>query len=228
MVLGDRYSGIEPVLDWVQLFDAVAVSVEYRLAPENPDPAPLQDCYAALLWTAAHAEHLGIDPTRLILAGASAGGGLAAGLALLSRDRSGPGLAGQLLMYPMLDDHNATVSAAQIDGVGVWDRRSNDTGWDALLGPRRGTPEVSIYAAPARATDLTGLPPAFIDVGTVDVFRDENVDYASRIWAAGGDAELHVWPGGFHAFDLFAPNSPLAQAMAAARTDWLHRLLTHP
>lgn len=225
MIIGDRFTGVEVVLDWVERFQGVCVSVEYRLAPEFPDPYPVEDCYAALLWTAEHAAELGVDPDRLIIVGASAGGGLAAGTTLLARDRQGPALAGQVLIYPMLDDRNDTVSAHQIDGVGVWDRTSNATGWSALLGERRGTADVSIYAAPARATDLAGLPPAFVDVGTAEVFRDEDVAYASTIWASGGVAELHVWPGGFHGFDLMAPQAVLSRAMTAARTAWLTRLL---
>ena len=226
MIIGDRFTGIDVMLDWVERFDGVCVSIEYRLAPEFPDPYPVEDCYAALLWTVEHSAELGIDPARLLIAGGSAGGGLAAGTTLLARDRSGPALAGQVLMYPMIDDRNDTVSAHQVDGEGVWDRTSNDTGWDALLGERRGTDDVSIYAAPSRATDLTGLPPAFIDVGTAEVFRDEDVAYASTIWACGGVAELHVWPGGFHGFDLMVPHAAISRAMTAARTAWVARLLS--
>lgn len=225
MIIGDRFVGLGQILPWIIEHDAVAVTVEYRLAPEFPDPYPVEDCYAGLVWTADHAAELGIDPDRLIIAGASAGGGLAAGTALLARDRSGPALAGQVLIYPMLDDRDATVSTAQIDGVGVWDRTSNLTGWTALLGARRGTEDVSIYAAPARATDLSGLPPAFIDCGSVEVFRDEDVQYATALWHAGVQAELHVWPGGFHGFDLMAPHTAIAQAMTAARDAWVGRVL---
>jgi acetyl esterase/lipase len=225
MIIGDRFVGLGQILPWIIEHDAVAVTVEYRLAPEFPDPYPVEDCYAGLVWTADHAAELGIDPDRLIIAGASAGGGLAAGTALLARDRSGPALAGQVLIYPMLDDRDATVSTAQIDGVGVWDRTSNLTGWTALLGARRGTEDVSIYAAPARATDLSGLPPAFIDCGSVEVFRDEDVQYATALWHAGVQAELHVWPGGFHGFDLMAPHTAIAQAMTAARDAWVGRIL---
>jgi acetyl esterase/lipase len=223
--MGDRHSGITTILDWVERFAAVCVSVEYRLPPEHPDPYPVEDCYAGLVWTASHGERLGIDPDRILVAGASAGGGLAAGIALLARDRSGPDLLGQVLMYPMLDDRNETLSARQFDGVGGWDRRSNETGWTALLGDRRGTAEVSVYAAPGRATDLSGLPPAFIDVGSAEVFRDEAVAYASRIWACGGVAELHVWPGGFHGFDRMVPDAALSRATIAAQTGWVARLL---
>ncbi|WP_137843756.1 alpha/beta hydrolase [Microbacterium sp. 2FI] len=225
MIIGDRFVGLGQILPWIVKHDAVAVTVEYRLAPEFPDPYPVEDCYAGLVWTAEHADELGIDPARLIIAGASAGGGLAAGTALLARDRQGPPLAGQVLIYPMLDDRDATVSTAQIDGIGVWDRTSNVTGWTALLGERCGTDEVSIYAAPARATDLSALPPAFIDCGSAEVFRDEDVAYATALWHAGVQAELHVWPGGFHGFDMMAPHTALAQAMVAARDAWVSRIL---
>jgi acetyl esterase/lipase len=216
MIIGDRFTGIDVGLEWVELFDAVLVSVEYRLAPENPDPAPVEDCYAGLEWMAANADELGFDTDRLMIAGGSAGGGLAAGVALLARDRKGPKLFAQMLIYPMLDDRNDTVSSHQIVRKGVWDRGSNDTGWDALLGDRRRTDAVSIYAAPARATDLTDLPQAYIDCGTAEVFRDEDVAYASALWAQGGEAELHVWPGGFHGFDMFAPQAALSIAMRTA------------
>lgn len=225
MIIGDRFSGMETMLAWVDELDAVVVSVEYRLAPEHPDPAPVEDCYATLVWTAENAARLGIDATKLVIAGGSAGGGLAAGTTLLARDRNGPALAAQMLIYPMLDDRNETVSSYQIDGTGVWDRGSNDTGWDALLGDRRKTDEVSIYAAPARATDLSNLPPAFIDVGTSEVFRDEDVAYATTMWASGGHCELHVWPGGFHGYDAMAPFAALSIATQDARLNWLRRTL---
>ncbi|GAA1146429.1 alpha/beta hydrolase [Microbacterium natoriense] len=225
MIIGNRWLGVDGFLDWAERFNGVIVTVEYRLAPEFPDPYPVEDCYAGLRWTAEHADELGIDPRRIVIAGGSAGGGLAAGTALLARDRRGPALLGQMLLYPMLDDRDETVSTRQIDGVGLWDRGSNVLGWTALLGDRKGTAEVSIYAAPARAADLAGLPPAFIDCGSAEVFRDEDVAYATRLWEAGVQAELHVWAGGFHAFEAFAPQSAVAQAMLAARDNWMNRLL---
>ena len=225
MVAGDRFHGIDVMLEWVELMDAVCVSVEYRLAPEHPDPAPVEDCYAGLVWTADHAEELGFEAHRLMVAGVSAGGGLSAGVTLLARDRGAPALAAQMLICPMIDDRNDTVSSRQFAGIGVWDRGSNETGWNALLGDRRHTADVSQYAAPTRATDLSGLPPAFIDVGSAEVFRDENVAYATAIWAAGGIAELHVWPGAFHASDQFVADAALSRTATATRTAWVRRTL---
>jgi acetyl esterase/lipase len=226
MVVGDNRSGIAEMLDWATEFGLVIVSVDYRLAPEHRYPAAIEDCYAGLEWTATHATELGFDPARLIIAGGSAGGGLTAALALLARDRGGPAVLGQALICPMIDDRNDTVSARQMTGVDVWDSEANEMAWTALLGAARGGPDVSPYAAPARATDLTGLPPAFIDVGSVETFRDEDVAYATAIWQAGGSAELHVWPGGFHSFDTFAPQAALSRDAKAARIAWLRRLLS--
>ncbi|MGW5650465.1 alpha/beta hydrolase [Streptomyces humi] len=225
MVIGDNRVGVDVPLAWADELGAVVVSVEYRLAPEHPHPAPVEDVYAGLLWTAEHAPEFGGDPDRIVIAGASAGGGLTAALALLLRDRRGPAVIGQMLLCPMLDDRNDTPSSHQMKGLGVWDRTANETGWTALLGTARGGPDVSPYAAPARATDLAGLPPAFLDVGSAETFRDETVTYASRIWQAGGIAELHVWPGGFHGFDGFAPQAALSQTARTAHTNWLRRLL---
>ncbi|MEU1040566.1 alpha/beta hydrolase [Streptomyces sp. NPDC005551] len=225
MVTGDNRVGVDAPLSWAEELGLVVVSVEYRLAPENPHPAPVDDCYAGLEWTSRNARLIGGDAGRLVVAGQSSGGGLAAALALRARDEKGPRLAGQLLMCPMLDDRNDSYSARQMAGHGMWDRTSNDTGWTALLGDRRGSDDVCAYAAPARATDLSGLPPAFIDVGSAETFRDEDIAYADAIWRAGGEAELHVWPGGFHGFDALAPEAALSRAARAARTAWLRRLL---
>jgi acetyl esterase/lipase len=225
MIIGNRFTGIGHVLDWAVEHRAVVISLEYRLAPEAPAPGPVEDAYAGLLWLAENAPALGIDPQRILINGTSAGAGLAAGVTLLARDRKGPALIAQMLLSPMLDDRDATASSHQYTQTGSWSRESNDTGWNALLGHRRGSNDVDIYTAPARATDLTGLPPAFIDVGSAEVFRDEDTAYATRLWAHGVQAELHVWAGGFHIFDGAAPQAQLSIAAINARDSWIRRTL---
>lgn len=225
MILGTRFYGIEELIDLALRYGTVGVSVEYRLAPEHPHPAAAEDCYAGLLWLAEHAAGLGVDPGRILVSGFSAGGGLAAAVSLMARDRGGPALVGQRLGAPMIDDRNTTVSSRQYDGFGAWDRNNNDTAWDALLGADRGTDRVTPYAAPSRARDLAGLPPAFIDVGAAETFRDEAVEYASRIWAAGGQAELHVWGGAFHGFAGAAPEAEVSRSSVAALDSWMRRVL---
>jgi acetyl esterase/lipase len=225
MMAGTSRTGIDWALDWMAEIPMVVVSADYRLAPEHPHPAPVEDCYAGLRWVDDHLKDLGIDPARLVIAGGSAGGGLAAGTALLARDRGGPALRGQLLVCPMLDDRAVTPSSTELVGEGMWDSVSNATGWAALLGDAAGGEDVSPYAAPARADDLSGLPPAFVEVGAVETFRDEAVVYASRLWQAGGQAELHVWPGGCHGFDEVVPQAPMSREARASRVNWLRRLL---
>ena len=221
----DHRTGLDQLLDTAERFGATLVSVGYRLAPEHPYPAQINDVYAGLLWAAEHAEELGIDPDRIVVMGISAGGGLSAALALTLRDKGGPRLLGQLLMCPMLDDRNDSASAVQMDGVDFWNRSFNGFGWSSLLGDAQGGADVPQYAAPARATDLSGLPPAFIDVGSAECLRDEVLAYAGRLWQAGGVAELHVWPGGIHAFDREFPEARISKAAIAARDNWLERLL---
>jgi acetyl esterase/lipase len=230
MVMGSTSLGLDEVLDWAEELGLVVVSVDYRLAPEFPYPAAIEDCYAGLVWLAESGFAVGIDPRRIVIAGHSGGGGLAASLAILARDRGGPALLGQVLMAPMLDDRNDTLSSHQMEGLGIWDRTSNETGWLALLGDAQGGPDVSAYAAAARAEDVDRLPATFLDVGSAETFRDEVVTFASRIWAAGGDAELHVWPGGFHGFFMDVPEAQLSHAALRARVVWLKRLLSrdHP
>nr|WP_269327753.1 alpha/beta hydrolase [Kineosporia mesophila] len=222
---GDHRIVLDPLLDEAEALGATLVSVAYRLAPEHPHPAPVDDVHAGLLWTVEHAAELGLDPDRIIAAGTSAGGGLTAALALTLRDAGGPRLLGQLLMSPMLDDHNDSFSVRQMDGLDIWDSSWNGLGWSSLLGGDRGGPDVSPYAAPARAKDVSGLPPAFLDVGSAESLRDEVVAYAGRIWASGGRAELHVWEGGCHVFDWIAPQARISQDARAARLAWMVRLL---
>ena len=211
--------------NWCVSHRCIGVSVEYRLAPETPYPGPLEDCYAGLAWTIEHAAELGIDPTRIGVLGTSAGGGLAAALALLVRDRGELALAFQLLECPMLDDRQQTPSS-QIEDLPIWSRHSNEFGWRAYLGDRYGTEDVPAYAAPARATDLTGLPPALINVGGADGFRDEDIDYALRLGQAGVPTELHVYPGAPHGVQLFA-TTDAARRWNRHENEWLARQL-HP
>ena len=229
MVMGDRFSQIDIPLEWLDEFGAVVVSVDYRLAPEATGTALVDDCYQGLLWIAEHAAELGIDPARIIVAGASAGGGLAAGVTLMARDLGTPTIAAQVLIGPMLDHRNTSTSSRQFSGgPGVWTREMNEFGWRCLLGDLADD-EVPAYVSPALADDLSGLPTTYIDTGSAEVFRDEDTDYATRIWAAGGQAELHVWAGGFHGFDALYPQAHISATARRTRTEWLARVLyTNP
>jgi acetyl esterase/lipase len=191
--------------------------VDYRVAPEHPHPAPVEDCYAALCWLADNAAELGVDPNRVGVMGDSAGGGLAAAVALMARDRGGPALAQQLLIYAMLDDRTVGPDPHLPPEYLVWSYNDNRTGWGALLGPARSSDEVSPHAAPARATDLSDLPEAYIDVGDLDILRDENIDYARRLMAAGVATELHVLPGLPHGFEMVAPDANATQRVITNR-----------
>ncbi|MDB5082010.1 MAG: hypothetical protein JWP00_3934 [Chloroflexi bacterium] len=197
-------------LNFVRQADCVVISVDYRLAPENPFPAGIEDCYTALQWVAANASELGIDADRIAIGGYSAGGALAAGLALLARDRSGPKLVFQMPLCACLDDRNITPSSYEITDGRVWSRAVSESAWNLYLpGVDRST--TSPYAAPARAADLAGLPPAYFGIGELDLMRDENIDYASRLLQAGVGVELHIFPGAFHGFELYSPDSLLGQ-----------------
>ena len=185
------------------------VSVDYRLAPEDPYPAAIEDCYDALKWMADNAEELNIDRSRIAIAGASAGGGLTAALALLARDRGGPEIAFQMPLYPMIDDRNITKSSNQINKDNfptVWHREVNQRAWKMYLG-NNASDDIPYYAAPARATDLSGLPPTYTCVGELDPFRDETLEYVARLAQAGVPVEFHLYPGCFHGFDL-SPAKP--------------------
>lgn len=221
MVLGDVEGENVGATTISEQVNAVVVSVEYRLAPENPYPAPVEDCYAGLVWMAEHAAELGIDPARIALYGGSAGGGLVLATALLVRDRKGPKVAFQMPIYPMIDDRNETASSHEISDVGIWDRSANIEAWQWYLGGN----DADEYAAPARAQDLSGLPPTFIDVGTVDMFRDEDIVFANRLMQAGVPTELHINPGSYHASEIFAPEAELSRRIWAMRLDALRRAL---
>ena len=182
-------------------FGAVVVSVDYRLAPETPHPGPVEDCYAALAWLHTQAAELGVDRKRIAVTGESAGGGLAAATVLLARDRAHYAVAFQHLVFPMLDDRTTTHSDASPHlGEFVWTRESNLFGWTALLGRAPGGADVSPYAAPARMTDLSRLPPTFLACGALDLFLEENLDYARRLIRAGVPTEMHIYAGAPHGF----------------------------
>lgn len=226
MIVGHRTWETGRLVQLVEELGVIAVNVEYRLAPESPYPAGVEDCYAGLVWVADHAAELGGDPERIVVMGGSAGGGFSAAVALLARDRGGPALAGQLLLCPMIDNTNTTVSSHQYAGIGTWTREANLLSWELVLGEELAfSDRAPQYAAPTRATDLSRLPHAYIEVGAAEPFRDEDIEFASRIWAVGGEAELHVWSGGFHGFDMYAPDSELTRAALAARFSWLRRVL---
>ena len=208
-----------------EMTGCVVVSVEYRLAPEFPDPVPREDCYTGLSWVAENGPTYAFDSTRILLLGVSAGGALAGGLAHRWRDEGRSGVIGQMLIYPMLDDRATSRSCEQFVGVGLWDRISNETGWTALLGSRRGSSKVSPYTAPARSQSLGGLPTTFLDVGTNDVLRDEIMDYATRLCQSGVVAELHLWPGACHGFGEVAPGSRSALLARHTRIQWIARQL---
>lgn len=204
--------------------DCAIVSVDYRLAPETIFPGAVEDCYAGLAWLKRHAGDHGIAPARIGVMGESAGGGLAAALALLARDRSEHDLAFQHLLYPMLDDRTCTRGSHGLAGEFVWTPHNNHFGWSSLLGHEPGLAKVSPYAAPARADNLSGLPPTFIGTGALDLFVEEDMAYAQALVAAGVPTELHVYPGAFHAFDLM-PGAPVAQQARRDSRDALRRFL---
>lgn len=203
--------------------DCVVVSVDYRLSPETRFPGSLYDCYAALVWMVENAAQLGVDANNIGLMGDSAGAGVAAALALLARDRGGPTLAFQNLMFPMLDDRTVVEAERNpVTGEFIWTRENNDFGWRALLGCKPGSVDVSPYAAPARADNLAGLPPTWIGVGTLDLFLDEDMAYAQRLMRAGVEVELNVWPGAYHGFHS-DPQASIAQRARETRQNWLAR-----
>ena len=209
---------------WSPLLRCVGISVGYRLAPETPFPGPLEDCYAALRWAYQNAAKLGIDPGRIGIIGGSAGGGLAAGLALLARDRAEIPVALQVLNYPMLDDRPTQSGLA---GAPLWGPSANQFGWRSYLAGLRPGQDIPGYAVPARAGGLAGLPPAFIAVGNLDGLLDEDMDYARRLIAAGVPTDLHVFAGAPHAFDSMLPGTEVAQQAARVLEDWLESRL-HP
>ena len=219
--IGDLDQDASFSLEIADKIGAVVVSVDYRLAPETPYPGPLEDCYAALEWTAAKASELGVDPARIGIGGASAGGGLTAGLALLARDRSGPAVKFQYLGIPELDDRLETLSMTKFVDTPLWHRPNAILSWKMYLG---GQP-ADQYAAPARAEDLAGLPPAYVSVCEFDPLRDEGLTYAHRLIQAGVATELHHFPGTFHGSGMVRA-AAVSQRMHAESLDAIRRGLT--
>jgi len=207
--------------------DCVVVSVDYRLAPETPFPGPQEDNYAALLWLVDNAASLGVDPAKMVVMGESAGGGLAAALALMVRDRGGPKLGGQVLIYPMLDwrtGGSEDLYKNRHTGEFIWTREKNRFGWDALRGSYEPTDHRKAWFSPALAEDLAGLAPAYIATGALDLFLDEDLAYARRLIDCGVRCELHVYPGAIHAFEM-VPETGLAVQAAMDLKRGLGRLL---
>jgi acetyl esterase/lipase len=202
-------------------------AVDYRLAPQHPFPAPLQDCYAALEWLHTQGTTAGVHPGGIAIGGSSAGGGLAAGVALMARDRGTIRLLFQLLIYPMLDDRTVLRTDLGDENLRLWDSTSNRHGWSAYLGAAPGAADVSAYAAPARCADLAGLPPAWMGVGTYDLFHDEDLEYARRLNAAGVPCEVRIVQGAYHGFDAVSRNAPVSRQFRASHVAALRHAL-HP
>ena len=211
---------------FVQTANCVVVSVDYRLAPEHPYPAAIEDCYAGLVWMTAEAPSLGIDVKRVAIAGASGGGGLTAALTLMARDKGGPAIIFQMPLYPMLDNRNETPSSYEItDSHATWNRTNNLTAWRMYLGEEQDTHELFPYAVPSRADNLAGLPPTYTCIGQLDLFRDETLDYVARLAQAGVDVEMNLYPGSFHCFDVFVPDAEISQRASQNYLDAMARAL---
>lgn len=197
------------------------VSVDYPLAPESPYPAQIDDALIALRWMHEKAAEQEWDPLRIGIAGDSAGGGLVAGTVLKNRDDNGPHLACQMLVYPMLDDRNVVPDSRFPKQFQIWTYVDNETGWDAYLSGLADRSDIPIYAAPARSQDLSGLPPTYIDTGTLDIFHDEDIAYAKKMLADGVTVEAHIWNGAPHGFDYLAPASSLGKKAWSCRFAFL-------
>ncbi len=225
MIAGDMLMRADSLAQSVDELDVVGISVEYRLAPENPFPAALEDCYAALTWASKHAAELNIDLSRLITQGASAGANLAVATALLIRERGGPAISHQILQCPMLDDRTSIADPVGGTAELTWDDLSNATAWNSLLRGTAGGSDVPALAAPARMTDLSGLSHTYMDVGQADAFRDEVIEFAARLAASDVLVEFHLWPGAWHGFDYIAPYAALSQLSNDTRRAFLLRAI---
>ncbi|NOU88253.1 alpha/beta hydrolase fold domain-containing protein [Paenibacillus sp. LMG 31460] len=195
---------------FVKAANCIVISPDYRLAPEHPFPAAIEDCYAALKWIIGAAEEWNIDLSRIAIGGGSAGGGLTAALALMARDKGGPPICFQMPLYPMIDDRNVTPSSHEITDLAVWNRANNLAAWKMYLG-EHADGDISPYAAPIRAKDLTGLPPTYTCVGQLDPFRDETIEYVARLAQTGVDVEFQLYPGCYHAFEHVVPDAEVSQ-----------------
>ncbi|MDK8181765.1 alpha/beta hydrolase [Paenibacillus sp. UMB4589-SE434] len=211
---------------FVQAAHCVVVSVDYRRAPEHPYPAAIEDCYAGLVWMTDEAESLGIDVDRVAIAGASGGGGLTAALALMARDKGGPALIFQMPLYPMIDNRNTTASSYEITADNAtWNRTNNVEAWQMYLGAGVEDHELSPYAVPSKADSLAGLPPTYTCVGQLDLFRDETIEYVTRLAQAGVDVEFQLYPGCFHCFEVFVPEAEVSQRASQNYVDAMARAL---
>lgn len=227
-VIGDRYTEELRCLRYAAEARCVVVSVDYRLAPEHPFPAAVEDCYAGLEWTVSHASELDVDSRRVGVAGSSAGGALAAAIALMARDRGGPDLVVQILNYPVIDDRMQSPSMRAFDATPLWTSGATADMWQHYLGDPEGRGDVSVYAAPGRAEDLSGLPPAYVLTAELDPLRDEGIDYACRLMAAGVPTELHTVAGACHGFDIIAAQGALGQRAIEEQVRALVRGLRSP
>ncbi|KAM0558040.1 hypothetical protein ACHAPJ_005207 [Fusarium lateritium] len=225
-VAGNRFSALQQIMEYVaDADDMVIITVEYRVAPEYPAPAGLHDCYAGLLWTIQNFDLLRIDTRKIIAAGGSGGAPLTVGMTMMCRNNSQEFPCALLAMTPMLDDRNCTVSSRQYASDGPWCSNVNRRAWGLTLGKESGGEPVGDVIAPARASNLKGFPPTFVDAGECEVFRDEAVAFASQLWKCGVSAELHVWPGAYHGFDLWARGVPVARASIDVKKSWVTRIL---
>lgn len=209
---------------YVKEINCIVFSVDYRLAPEHPFPAAIEDCYSTLLWMSKNATKLGINPTKITLLGHSAGGGLATAVSLMARDRNGPSICFLMPLYPMLDDRNITLSSKQIKDNKVWNGDFNKKAWSMYLkGINKNA--ISYYAAPARADNYNGLPPTYTFIGDLDPFRDETINFVMHLSQSGVPTEFHLYPGCFHAFERIVPDAMISKQATNAYIEVLKKVL---
>ncbi|KAF1982046.1 alpha/beta-hydrolase [Aulographum hederae CBS 113979] len=228
MVSGNRFTAVTPVIDLLEGIDCVVVSVEHRLAPETRAPGPAEDCYAGLVWLSENAASMGIDPAAIVVFGVSGGGALAAATCLMARDRKCPAIPikAQMLYSPLLDDRCESLSDRQFEYGNPANTSWIRSIWQLILGEARGSNKITPYQAPARETDLSNLPPTYIDAAECEVFRDSAVAFATELWRCGTTCELHIWPGAWHGFDMLNdPNVLLIQMANEAKSNWLKRVM---